>query len=121
MAPDTPGEPDRVFLRLENIRGKEGSGIFDVFVRRADEPADAPGIPVGSISLFGVEQASEPDGERAGNGLTKTVEVTKAVDAMQLHEAGAEALDVRLVPRSDVREGDDITVGQVTVHRRSGQ
>jgi tyrosinase len=121
MKADTPGEPDRVFLHLENIRGKDGSGIFDVILRKPDAPAGSAGIKAGSISLFGLEQASQPDGAQAGNGLNKTLEITKALDAMKLDQLQPGALDVEIVPRSDVRDEDDIKIGQITVHRQSGQ
>ena len=39
--------------------------------------AGSAGAPAGSISLFGLEQASEVDGDSAGNGLTKTLESMK--------------------------------------------
>ena len=59
MRPDTPGEPDRVFLKLENVRTDKGSGIFDVGVRpRQNRPMSTlalyhflasppPRVPVG--------------------------------------------------------------------------
>jgi tyrosinase len=121
MEAHTPGEPDRVFLTLQNIRGNDGSGIFDVMLYPPGAPSGAAGIKAGSISLFGLEQASQPSGDQAGNGLNKTIEITKAVDAMKLDRARAEALDVEVVARSDVRTSDDIKVGLITVHRVAGQ
>ena len=121
MAMNTPGEPDRVFLHLEKIRGKDGSGIFDVILHQPGAPARSPGTKAGSISLFGLEQASKREGRHGGNGLNKTIEITKAVDAMKLDPAQAKNLDVEIVPRSDVRKEDDIKVGQITVHRLTGK
>jgi len=121
MKAETPGEPDRVFLQLENIRGKDGSGILDVVLHKPDAPAGSTGIRAGSISLFGLEQASQPDGDHAGNGLNKTLEITKAIDAMKLDPAQADALDVEIIPRSDVRKQDEIKVGQISVYRQSGR
>jgi tyrosinase len=121
MRADTPGEPDRIFLSLENIRGKDGSGIFDVILHKPDAAAGSPGTKAGSISLFGLENASRPDGPHAGSGLTKTLEITRAVDTMKLDETQTGTLDIEIVPRSDVRDDDDIKVGQISVHRQSGQ
>ena len=121
MSAETPGEPDRVFLHLENIRGKDGSGVFDVVLHRPDAPPGSAGVRAGSISLFGLEQASQTEGDHTGNGLNKTLEITKAVDAMKLDPAQAKTFDVEIIPRSDVRAEDDIKVGQITVHRLSGQ
>jgi tyrosinase len=121
MRADTPGEPDRVFLKLENIRGKDGSGVFDVVLHKSDAPAGSAGVKAGSISLFGLEKASQSGGAHAGNGLTKTLEITEAVDAMKLDAEQAKNIDVEIVPRSDIREEDQIKVGQVSVHRQSAQ
>src|SRR3984893_5628071 len=40
--------------------------------------AGSAGAPAGSISLFGLEQASEVDGDPAGNGLTQTLPMNGA-------------------------------------------
>jgi tyrosinase len=121
MAENTPGEPDRVFLQMQNIRGTDDAGVFDVYLHGPKDAPGAPGVKAGSIGLFGLSQASTPDGDHAGNGLNKTIEITKAVDAMKLDPAQTENLDVEIVPRSGVGPGSDIKVGQITVHRMSGQ
>jgi tyrosinase len=121
MRLNTPGEPDRVFLNLEKIRGKDGSGIFDVILHKPDAPPGSKGVKAGSISLFGLEEASKRSGPHGGNGLNKTLEITKAVDAMNLDPAKAKDLDVEIVPRSDVRKEDAIKVGQISVHRMPGK
>jgi tyrosinase len=119
--PDTPGEPDRVFLKLENITGKDGSGLFDVFVRGPGAGAGQDHTQVGSISLFGLERASARKGSHAGMGLTKTLEITKAVDALHQDKVNLNELEVSIVPRSEVRREDQIKVGQITLYRQSGQ
>jgi tyrosinase len=121
MSVATPGEPDRVFLHLEKIRGKDGSGLFDVVLHKPDAPPGSPGVNCGSIALFGLAAASKRGGRHAGNGLNKTIEITKAVDAMDLDPAEAEDLDVELVPQSDVRKEDAIKVGQISISRVSGK
>ncbi len=120
MRADTPGEPNRVFLRFENIRGNEDAATFDVFLKHPDQPTEQ-GLKVGSFSLFGVSQASDRDGEHAGTGLTKTLEITNAMDQFQTASGTPGALNVEIVPRPGVREEHGITVGQITVHRVSGQ
>jgi tyrosinase len=118
MRPDTPGEPDRVFLKLENIRTDRGSGVFDVEVRPA---AHAPYVDVGSVSLFGVAAASSSRGPHGGAGMTKVLEVTNAVDAMTPTERRSGKLDIRIVPRDGNWSVGNISVGQVSLVRRSGQ
>ena len=121
MSLKTPGEPDRVFLHLEKIRGKDGSGMFDVVLHKPDAPPGSPGVNAGSISLFGLEEASKRSGRHGGNGLTKTLEITKAIDTMNLNPAQTKNLDVEIVPRSDVRKEDAIKVGLISVQRLSGK
>jgi tyrosinase len=118
----TPGEPDRVFINLENIRGENGSAVFDVYLGSKTSSANTPGAHVGSFSLFGLEEASNANGPHGGRGLTKVLEATKAFDAMHLSkELGVGSLEVRIVPRSDVRDEDAITVGQVSLYRKASQ
>lgn len=118
MRPDTPGEPDRVFLKLENIRTDKGSGVFDVGVRPSPE---APYVDVGSVSLFGVAAASSSRGPHGGAGMTKVLEVTNAVDAMTAAQRQSGKLDIRIVPRDGNWSAGGISVGQVSLVRRSGQ
>ena len=114
-----PGEPDRVFLNLENIRGKNGSATFDVLLRSKQDPK-AVAVHVGSFSLFGLESASDADAAHGGRGLTKVLEVTQAIDALHAgQQLTAGALEVQIVPRSDVRDEDAISVGQVSLYRQS--
>jgi len=118
MRPDTPGEPDRVFLKLEGIRTDKGSGAFEVYVRPSP---DAPYVEVGSVSLFGVANASDVRGPHGGAGITKTIEITDAVDAMSGAQRQSGRLDVKIVPRPDNWSVDSLSIGQVSLVRRSGQ
>jgi len=118
MRPDTPGEPDRVFLKLEGVRTNRGSGIFDVQARPSP---DAPYVDVGSVSLFGVATASSARGPHGGAGMTKVLEITQTVDAMTPAERQSGKLDIRIVPRGDNWSAGSISVGQVSLIRRSGQ
>ena len=112
---DTPGEPDRVFLQLDGITSRDGSGLFDIVMHPAGAPHDA-GRTVGTLSLFGIEDASAPRGDHGGGGLSRTLEVTEALDAMDLHGADVAALDVRIVPRSEVPP-ETVRIGQVSLLR----
>lgn len=110
-------EPDRVFLRLENITGDNGAATFDVYVSPPDGSSQEQ--LAGRFALFGLERASDKNLEHGGGGLTKVVEITDLVD--KLHVQGQElpdALDVRLVPTNEVQESDHITVGQVSIVRQ---
>jgi tyrosinase len=109
--------PDRVFLNLENIRGKADSTAFHVYVGRPNGPS----VKVGNIALFGVRKASAPGGEHGGAGLTFVLEITKIVD--QLHLSGGldvDSLEVRLVPTKPVLAGSPVSIGRISVVRQGG-
>ncbi|HUI59013.1 MAG TPA: tyrosinase family protein, partial [Steroidobacteraceae bacterium] len=111
-------EPDRVFLNLENIRGSNGAAKFDVFLGSKKPGAAAP-RQVGTFSLFGLEAASDASAAHGGKGLTKVIEVTQVIDAMHLgKELDSNLLEVQIVPRSDVRDDDGITIGHVSLYRQ---
>lgn len=95
VARDKPGEPDRLFLKLRNIRGNQGACIFDVAV--SVPGAAAPPATVGSLALFGLEYASDKRNEHGGSGLTKTFEITEEVDPYlpELKQAGKILVDIR--------------------------
>lgn len=117
---NTPA-PDRVFLNLENVRGVDDSAILQVYVDLPEgaSPADHPELRAGSLALFGLEQASLPDGPHAGQGLNLGLEITKVIDTLQVDDKlNTNALDVRIVPRNPVPEDAKISIGRVSIFRQ---
>lgn len=119
MAPDKPGEPDRMFLKLHNIRGNQGACIFDVAI--SVRGSAGSGIPVGSVTLFGLEHASKKTSRHGGSGLTKTIEITEAADQYLPELTKAGDVTVTITPRGILRPDDKITVDQISLYRLSGQ
>ncbi|WP_210328494.1 hypothetical protein [Mesorhizobium amorphae] len=116
----TTGEPDRVFLNLENVRGLSDATAFHVYVAlpKGADPAKYPERLAGSIALFGVRKASLTDEEHAGKGLTFVL-VTKIVDALHLDNAlDVSALDVRIVPVKPVPKKAKISIGRISIFRQ---
>ncbi|CAN7618244.1 tyrosinase family protein [Mesorhizobium amorphae] len=117
----TTGEPDRVFLNLENVRGLSDATAFHVYVAlpKGADPAKYPERLAGSIALFGVRKASLTDEEHAGKGLTFVLEITKIVDALHLDNAlDVSALDVRIVPVKPVPKKAKISIGRISIFRQ---
>lgn len=113
--------PDRVFLNLENVRGLLDATAFEVYVNVPEgaDPADHPDRRAGSVGLFGVRQATAPDEEHAGAGLTFVLEITHIVNALHLENAlDANALEVRIVPITEVPEEAQVSIGRVSVFRQ---
>ncbi len=113
--------PDRVFLNLENVRGPSDVTAFHVYVGvpEGEDAADHPERLAGTVAPFGLAEASDPDAEHGGQGLTYVLEITGIVDAMDSEDQlDVETLPVRLVPASDRPEHPEVTVGRVSVFRQ---
>ncbi len=112
--------PDRVYLKLENVRGTRDATVLNVFVKGDGAQAGEQRANLaGQVALFGMRRASVKDGEHGGGGLTFVLDITRIVD--QLHLDGAldvASLAVSLVPRHALSAGETITVGRVSVYRQ---
>lgn len=69
----------RAYLRVEGITGTTGAPLYSVYVNVPEgaDPADHPELRAGSVSTFGMEEASRTDETHDGNGLTATFEITE--------------------------------------------
>ncbi|MEM7320645.1 MAG: tyrosinase family protein, partial [Pseudomonadota bacterium] len=83
----------RVYLHLEGIKGKGMPGAYRVLLDLPDD--NLPPAIVGTLSPFGLEQASDPDGPHSGNGLAVTYEITKLAFALGLTRGDADRLQIR--------------------------
>jgi len=114
-------EPDRVFLNLENVRGRNDATAFYVYVGLPDDAhaVDHPDRLAGSIALFGVREASETDGEMAGQGLTYVLDISRIVDDMHLRDSfDVDRLSVRIVPTNPVDDDAQVSIGRISVFRQ---
>jgi len=115
-----PKEPDRIFLNLENVRGANDAATFYVYVNlpQGTNPEQHPEHLAGAVSLFGVRKATRIDDSHAGNGINETLEITDIIDALHLNNSlDLDHLDVQFVPRTNIKPGDGISVGRVSVYR----
>lgn len=99
----TQAEPRRVFIKLEGIHGASDAALYHVYI---DVPADPEHTMqedrlAGTVSLFGVAAASDPDGPEGGGGLNQVLEITQIVDELNLSGDDLTALDIRFVPVTD--------------------
>jgi tyrosinase len=113
-----PDEPDRLFLKLRNIKGNQGACIFDVSVSIPGE-AWAPAL-VGSLALFGLVSASSSKSRHGGAGLTKTIEVTETLDPFMPELKKAGKLTVSITPRGRLGPNDHVTVAKIGLYRLPG-
>lgn len=120
---DTGGEqaPDRVFLDLEEMRGRSDTVVFDVYVGvpDGDSPESHPELLAGSIAPFGLSEASDADGAEGGGGLTYVLEITDIVDRLHLASRfDVNELPVDVVPLHPVADDDDLTIGRISIFRQ---
>jgi tyrosinase len=112
--------PDRVVLKLENVKGTGPISVLDVYVNvpAGDRPGDHPDLKAGSVGLFGLRQATKQDGPHGGGGLSFRLEITDIVDRLHLADAlTTESLNVSVVPHRPIPADSDLTVGRISVHR----
>ena len=119
-----PGkEVTRLYLALESVRGSAPSPLLEVYVNLPEgvDPQLHPECHAGSLTLFGLNVASRPDGGHAGNGLGYTIDITDL--AQRLTDAGdfdPNHLRVTLVPGEQISEAKPVTVDRISVLKRSG-
>ena len=74
--------PERTYLRLENVVGKGVPADFDVLVDLEGD-SERPMV-VGVLATFGIANASDPDAEHGGGGLTQVFDITDAAERLNL-------------------------------------
>jgi tyrosinase len=115
------GQPDRVFLNLENIMSDNNALILQVFVGLSDQDgaSAAPAMAAGTVSLFGVAKASRSDAPHGGNGISAVLEISHIIDSLHLADNfSVDELAVEVVPFGDVPEGAEVSIGRISLYRQ---
>jgi len=112
-------EPARVFLKLEGIRGTSDAAIYHVYIDLPPnaDPAQYADRRAGTVSLFGVSAASDPDGPTAGSGINQVLEITEIVDALHLSGDDLQRLDVQFIPVTAAVAGADFSIARLSVFK----
>lgn len=112
-------EPARVFLKVEGVRGTADAAVYYVYVDVPPNarPADYPDRLAGTLSLFGVSDASAPEGPHAGNGFNQVFEISGIVDALHLSGDDLARLDVQFVPSNPASEASTFAVRRISVFK----
>lgn len=123
-------EPARIHLTIENIQGRVPVP-HRVYVNLPEgaDPADHPERLAGTLSMFGLPEASGADPEHPGSGLTYSLDVTKLVERLG-DEWSPDELRVTLVPEppaggeagaalatAAAEEAPPIEIGRISVYR----
>lgn len=116
-----PGaKAEKVLLNLENVRGYSDATVLQVYVQfPAKSGTAAIERPVGSIGLFGVTKATEPEAGHVGNGLSYVLNITKAFsEAASSVDADLSKIGVRLEPVAPVKASAEVKVGRISIVRQ---
>jgi tyrosinase len=113
-------QPRKVYLNVENVKGKElAASNYAVHVNLPPgaDPTGYQDRHVGQVSMFGVREASESDEEHGGSGLTFSFDITGVVQRLQeTGEWDPERLRVTFTPvRAGAVEGGDVSAGRVSL------
>jgi tyrosinase len=113
-------QPRKVYLKVENVRGKELAApgyLVHVNLPPGADPAQYEDRHAGLVSMFGVMEASESDEEHSGSGLTFSFDITGIVQRLQ--ETGdwdPQRLRVTFTPvGASAEQGGDVNVGRVSL------
>ena len=116
-------EPKRWFLRLEDVSGQSlGAAGYDVYLNlpEGEKAADHPDRRAGAIAGFGVREASRPDAEHGGTGITQVFDITPVVRALREREGwDASSIDVTILPvdgDDEVEDGGDVHAGRISIY-----
>ncbi|HEX2125205.1 MAG TPA: tyrosinase family protein [Thermoleophilaceae bacterium] len=88
FALDAEAEPagaGRVFLRVEGVTGTAAAPVYDVYINLppGEAPAEHLELRAGSLSTFGMTEASQSDDVHDGSGLTTVLDVTSVRDVLE--------------------------------------
>lgn len=115
----------RWFLRVEDVAGKAPKApAYHVYVNLPEgaSGAEHPELRAGSIASFGIPEATDPDAEHGGIGITDTFEITGVV--AKLVEGADTQFDpakvtVHVVPvglKGELDDGGDVRAGRISVY-----
>lgn len=113
-------QPRKVYLKVENVRGKElaaPSYLVHVNLPPEADPTEYEDRRAGQVSMFGVLEASEGNEEHSGSGLTFSFDITGVVERLQgTGEWDPERLRVTFTPvRAGAKQGGDVNAGRVSL------
>jgi tyrosinase len=115
------GAPRHTYLNLENVVGEGPLGIYAVYLNipQDADPHRHKARFAGTLPMFGVAEASRPDSEHAGQGVTYVLDVTKLVDDLKAsHEWDPQNLRVTFAPVGQHHPDGKVRVGRVSVFYR---
>ena len=112
--------PAHWYLRVENVTGESPNAVaYEVYLDLPDDsaPLEHPDHRAGSVSSFGVPEATRRGSEHGGAGLTHVFDITDVVN--RLGDWDPATASVTVVPvdeTGEVEEGGDVRAGRIGIY-----
>jgi tyrosinase len=74
----------RMFLRIEGVKGTSAAPVYEVYINvpAGDSPTEHPELRAGSLSTFGMYEASQVSDIHGGGGKTVVLDMTSVRDTL---------------------------------------
>lgn len=116
---NTLGTGNQLAMKIENVTGNYDAVTLSIFIvpPTTTDLSGASDLLVGSIGLFGLEEASDPNGAHGGAGLSFILDLTEVISGQGWQ---GEDVTVRIVSLDPVPNWANITIGKISIFLLAG-
>jgi tyrosinase len=109
--------PQTSILHFENITGKGVPPIYDVYLNVPEDDGNKESYYAGSLSFFGVEEASLPSLHHSGNGQHYALDISELLNKLRsLSNWNEQQLDISIEPTRDMDKDTSVTIGRISLY-----
>ena len=99
------------------MTGKGVPPIHDVYVNVPEKGGDKESFYAGSLSFFGVEEASTPSAHQAGSGQHYALDVSDLMNRLRsLPNWDENAMNVSIEPSQEINDKASVSIGRISVY-----
>ncbi|MNJ84945.1 Tyrosinase [compost metagenome] len=110
-------KPKTTFLHFENITGTGVPPIHDVYLNLPDGSADKDAYYAGSLSFFGVEEASTPNTHQSGSGQHYALDISSLINKLEGSSNWKDdELDISIEPTYQMDKDTSLTIGRISLY-----
>lgn len=107
----------RTIIRIENVTGKGLPPIHDVYLNFPEKGGEKEAYYAGSLSLFGLQDASTPSAHHSGSGQNYVLNVTELMNRLRsMPNWDQSALNISIEPSREFQTGDSVSIGRISVY-----
>lgn len=109
--------PKTTILHFENIIGKGVPPIHDVYLNLPKDGKDKESYYAGSISFFGVEEASTPNAHQSGSGQHYALNISKLMNKLRsLPNWKENQLEIHIEPSWEADKDASVSIGRISLY-----